>query len=57
MYKVLTYYKNNETQLETYESYRDAVASCKEECTYQETRDSIVYNENRTVIFQDEGWL
>lgn len=57
MYKVLTIYKNNETQLETYESYRDAVDSCKEECMYQETRDSLVYNENRTVIFQDEGWL
>ena len=57
MYKVLTHYKNNETQLETYESYRDAVDSCKEECMYQETKYSFVYNEKGTTVYEGLGWL
>jgi len=57
MYKVLTHYKDNETQLETYENYREAVDSCKEECMYQETKYSFVYNEKGTTVYEGLGWL
>jgi len=57
MYKVRTAYKDNDLVTETFNELHEAINAAKEECMYEETAYSWVYDENGKVVHESEGWL
>jgi len=57
MYKVRTTYKDNDLVTEEYKTLREAVDAAVEECMYEETDYSWVFDENEKIVHKSEGWL
>ena len=56
MYKVRTTYKDNDLVTEGYKTLREAVEAAIEECMYEETEYSWVYDENEKIVHKSERW-
>jgi len=57
MYKVRTTYKDNDLVTEAFNELHEAINAAKEECMYEETAYSWVYDENEKIVHESEGWL
>jgi hypothetical protein len=57
MYKVRTTYKDNDLVTEEYKTFREAVDAAVEECMYEETDHSWVFDENEKIVHKSEGWV
>jgi hypothetical protein len=57
MYKVRTTYKDHDLVTETFNNLSEAINAAKEECMYEETDYSWVYDENEKIVHKSEGWL
>ena len=57
MYKVRTTYKDNDLVTEAFNELHEAINAAKEECMYEETAYSWVYDESEKIVHESEGWL